>query len=121
MFTSSHSYYQAVASAQAQADANNANAKAAENQAQVEVLRQDVDRLLMICEALWGFLKEKHGYTDAQLAEAVTAIDLRDGRLDGHTTPAAATPCPQCGKTNSARRPRCIYCGSPLPVNLFAS
>ena len=121
MFTSSASYYDRTASAQAQADANSAKAKAAENQAEVEVLRQDVDRLLMITEALWTFLKKEHGYTDEQLSEAVKEIDLRDGQLDGRTTQASAAPCPQCGRVNAARRPRCIYCGTPLPVTLFAS
>jgi hypothetical protein len=120
MFTSSASYYDKVTAAQARAEANNANSKSAENTAEVESLRRDMDRLMMICEALWGFLKDKHGYTDEQLNEAVKTIDLRDGQLDGKTTQPAATPCPNCGKINSARRPRCIYCGTPLPVNLFA-
>jgi hypothetical protein len=119
MFTSSGSYYDHVASAQAQADVNKAQAKAVEAQGEVEVLRQDVERLLMITEALWSFLKKEHGYTDAQLVQAVTEIDMRDGQLDGRTTQAQAAPCPQCGKINSARRSRCIYCGSPLPVALF--
>ncbi|MEI8292311.1 MAG: hypothetical protein WCH99_22800 [Verrucomicrobiota bacterium] len=121
MFTSSRSYYDAVASVQAQADANNAKSKAMESQAQVEVLRQDVERLLMISEALWSFLKKEHGYTDDQLVEKVTEIDLRDGQLDGKTTQPTAAPCPQCGRVNLARRPRCIYCGTALPVTLFAS
>ena len=121
MFTSSASYYDRTASAQAQADANNAKSKAMESQAEVAVLRQDVERLLMISEALWSFLKKEHGYTDDQLAEKVTEIDLRDGQLDGKTTQPAAAPCPQCGRVNAARRPRCIYCGTPLPVTLFAS
>ena len=121
MFTSSRSYYDAVASVQAQADANSAKAKATEVQGVVETLQRDVDRLLMITESLWSFLKKEHGYTDEQLAEAVKEIDLRDGQLDGRTTPTPAAPCPSCDKINSARRVRCIYCGEPLPVNLFAS
>ena len=121
MFTSSRSYYDAVASVQAQVDANQAQAGVAEAKAETERLRQDVERLLMISEALWSFLKQEHGYTDEQLAGKVTEIDLRDGQLDGKTTQPAAAPCPQCGRVNAARRPRCIYCGTPLPVTLFAS
>lgn len=121
MFSTGPSYYQRVATNQAQTDANSAKAKAIEAQAQTEELRHDVDRLLMITEALWTFLKKEHGYTDEQLVQAVTEIDLRDGQLDGRTTQPAAAPCPQCARMNSARRSRCIYCGSPLPVTLFAS
>ncbi len=121
MFTASRSYYDAVASVQAQADANKAQAGVAEAKAETERLQNDVDRLLMITESLWTFLKKEHGYTDEQLAEAVKEIDLRDGQLDGRAPQAPAAPCPQCNKINSARRPRCIYCGATLPVPLFAS
>jgi hypothetical protein len=110
-----------INSSMAQLDASNARADAREAVTETELLRHDVDRLLMITEALWSFLKKEHGYTDEALMGAVKAIDLRDGRLDGRVTPAPAAPCPGCGRINSAKRAVCIYCGKPLPVNLFSS
>ena len=80
-----------------------------------------MDRLLLITEALWTLLKREHGYADEELANAVKAIDLRDGQLDGRPPQPPAAPCPHCGRTNSARRVRCIYCGEALPVTLFGS
>jgi hypothetical protein len=91
---------------QAQMDANQAGADAREAKTETELLRHDIDRLLMITEALWTFLKQAHGYSDEQLANAVKEIDLRDGRLDGRAQPPAPSPCPHCGKINSARRSR---------------
>jgi hypothetical protein len=90
-------------------------------QNEADCLRNDVERLLMITEALWTFLKKEHGYSDEDLANAVKEIDLRDGQLDGRAEQSQASPCPNCGKINSARRSLCIYCGQPLPVTLFAS
>jgi len=34
---------------------------------EVELLRMDVERLLIICETLWTILKEQHGGTDEDL------------------------------------------------------
>ncbi len=121
MFYSGHSYASAVAAAQAQTDANSAQAKAREVGQENERLRHDVDRLLMITEALWLMLKQQHGFKDEDLAVRVQEIDLRDGQLDGKGGKVASAPCPQCGRVNSNRYPRCIYCGTALPVQLFAS
>jgi hypothetical protein len=85
----------------------------------VERLQFDVDRLLMITEALWMILKEEHGYDDAELQRRVTEIDMRDGKLDGRAPRPAPVRCLQCGKTLLKRRPRCIYCGHAAPPNLF--
>jgi hypothetical protein len=117
----SSGYASSINSGLAQADASNARAEAREAKTETELLRHDVDRLLMITEALWTFLKKEHGYSDEDLANAVKEIDLRDGRLDGRAEQPQASPCPNCGRINSARRSLCIYCGQPLPVTLFAS
>ncbi len=105
----------------AQTDASYARSDARDAKNEADILRQDVDRLLMITEALWSFMKKEHGYTDDQLADAIKDIDLRDGRVDGKAQAPAPAPCPNCGKVNSAHRTRCIYCGQELPVALFGS
>jgi hypothetical protein len=86
-----------------------------------ELMKHDVERLLMITEALWTFLKKEHGYTDESLTEAIQRIDMRDGKLDGRVAKDAPIPCPYCGKANAAKRGFCIYCGqSLLNTNPFA-
>ena len=104
----------------AQADANAARAEARAARTETELMRSDIERLLMITEALWTFLKQEHGYSDEDLAKVVSEIDLRDGRLDGKVAANPSRPCPNCGKVVSNRRPFCIYCGKPVPVNPFA-
>lgn len=121
MFQSSTAYYNAMTAANAEATARGAQAEAREVGQQTDLLRHDVDRLLMITEALWLFLKQQHGYADEDLVKVVQDIDLRDGKLDGKSARAPGSPCPQCGKMNSNRYARCIYCGTPLPVKLFGS
>ncbi len=121
MFYSFGAPYSQAAVSAAQTDANLAQASARETKTEVEFLRQDIDRLLMLTEALWTLLKQQHGYTDEVLANLVKEIDLRDGRLDGKSgTVSPPMPCPACGKINSGKRSVCIYCGKPLPVPLFA-
>jgi len=115
------SYGNNVNNSLAQVDATAARADAREAKTETELMRHDIDRLLLITEALWTFLKKEHGYSDEQLADAVKEIDLRDGRLDGRAEKATARACPKCGRPNSTKFSRCIYCGEALPVSLFAS
>ena len=85
----------------------------------VELLQCDVERLLMITEALWTFIKQQHGYKDEDLANLVADIDLRDGRLDGRVAPAQPHTCPSCGRTLGKNRPLCYYCGQPVQADPF--
>ena len=79
----------------------------------VELMQADVERLLLITEALWIMLRDEHGYTDEQLLRKVQEIDLRDGRLDGKVAKQPPSTCPKCGRVMAARRPTCMYCGTP--------
>ena len=102
-----------MASAKYDATETRDEAEAAKSEA--DLLQHDIDRLLMISEALWSFLKKQHGYTDDDLAKAVGAIDLRNSGADKD----AQEKCPSCGRMISAHRRLCLYCGKPVPESLF--
>jgi hypothetical protein len=84
-----------------------------------EALELDVERLLMISEALWNMLKEKHGYTDEALEKRIMDIDLRDGKFDGRVADSPPGKCPNCERTLMKRRPRCLYCGETVGIDAF--
>ncbi len=108
-------------SGRANADMTSARAaaKAAEAQTEVELMRADVERLLMITEALWSILKEQHGYTDEELMRRVEEIDLRDGKTDGKVAKQLQPLCPNCNRTLTHNLPRCMYCGTEIQRELF--
>ena len=112
------SYYATLAG-QAQTDAVAAARDARDAQESVESLRQDVNRLLLITEALWTLLKKQHDFTDDDLTKVVNEIDLQDGVLDGKPPKAPPRPCPYCGKMVAAHHTLCIYCGRTVPEALF--
>lgn len=104
----------------ATADAVAAEGAAREAKTDVELLKHDISRVLLITEALWTFLKQQHGYTDNDLKNLIQQIDMRDGKADAQTAKEAPLQCPSCGRVNSAKRTYCIYCGTALSSNPFA-
>jgi hypothetical protein len=100
---------------QAENDLNEARFDAEEAKTETEVLKHDIDRLMMITESLWTFMKKAHGYSDDDLAKAIGAIDLRHSGEDKN----AQEKCPNCGRMISAHRHLCLYCGHPVPQSLF--
>lgn len=83
-------------------------------------VRADIERMMMICEALWDILREQHGYSDEELFRRITEIDLRDGRADGRVAPSPPVHCEACGHVVSKHRPICLYCGKPMLKDPFA-
>ena len=80
-------------------------------QRRLDDLRRQVEALSLTCMAMWSLLQGETGVTDAQLAERVREIHLRDGKLDGRARPGAQT-CASCGRVMSPRHTRCMCCGS---------
>lgn len=77
---------------------------------EVADLDRRVDRLSLVCEALWELLKESTGLTEEAVYQKMEEIDLRDGKLDGKIS-RTVLECDQCGRAVNSRRPQCIYCG----------
>lgn len=105
---------------QASTEASAASNRAAKASDEITFLRADVEKLMMISEALWDILKEKHGYTDAELVRRVEQVDLKDGRLDGKVAKSPPKKCPSCNRTVIGRRSECLWCGQRLVSAPFA-
>lgn len=86
---------------------------------EIAELQGEVERLLLITEALWRILKEKHGLDDNELVKQITMIDIEDGKLDGRKPAKPPQPCPKCGRTLGKNRPRCLFCGEPIAADPF--
>ncbi len=85
----------------------------------IEELKANIDRLMMITEALWDILREKYDYSEEELVKRVYEIDARDGVIDGRKRPTPSRNCPHCNRKLAKKRPRCIYCGQLVTVDLF--
>jgi len=97
-------------------EAGQARADAKQAQTGVELMQHDIDRLLMLTEALWLFIKQQQNYTDEDLVKVVSEIEMRESHLPKHQP----VTCPACGRMNSGKRSVCIYCGKEIPMNPFA-
>jgi sigma54-dependent transcription regulator len=88
------------------------DAQAGQEAAQRVALELDekINRLAIICRAMFELLQASSGITEAQVAMKVQEIDERDGQADGRMTPRGQK-CPKCQATMSARFGRCLFCG----------
>jgi hypothetical protein len=75
-------------------------------------VNERVDRLILVVDAMWSLLKDS-GWTDEQLKERLTQIDLVDGVEDGRRTPTP-TRCTKCDSMVQAGRATCAFCGVPV-------
>jgi hypothetical protein len=82
-------------------------------------LTRRIEGLELACAGLWELLKQRHGYTDADIVACIREVDLRDGVEDGRVRVTDAA-CPQCGRQLLSRKsPNCSWCGAELPKAPF--
>ncbi len=103
-----HQY--AVAS-QAATDAARGASTASSAKRMVEALELRIDKLTLINMAMWSLLQESGNFTEEDLLERVTQIDLADGTADGKITKQIKR-CPKCDRVMSPRHAKCLYCGA---------
>ena len=73
-------------------------------------LEEKVDRLALICCALFELIQTSTGISEEQLRKKIAEIDLRDGEADGRVTPRPKK-CPKCDAMMSPKFRRCLFCG----------
>jgi uncharacterized paraquat-inducible protein A len=85
----------------------------------INELKADIERLLLVTEALWKIVQEKLGLDEKELLKQITMLDMSDGRLDARKGKEAPKMCPKCNRALPKRRPRCMFCGEPVMMDPF--
>ncbi len=94
----------ASAAAQAQSAASSARRD-------VSHLEDRLERLSLVCMAMWSLIQDKTGLTEEDLLERVRVIDLMDGVEDGKAS-RTVQKCHACNRVMSPRHQKCLYCGA---------
>ena len=95
----------------AKAEARRAASKAQAAEGSVFLLEQRLDKLTLICMALWSLLSEKTALTEEDLMERMKTLDMMDGEANGKLKRQVAQ-CASCGRVMSPRHQKCLYCGA---------
>ncbi len=104
---------------QAAQDAGSAQSQASAALTRIEQMQADIERLLMITQALWEIIRENELVDDEDLMRRIQDIDMRDGALDGRVAKTANPQCPHCSRVLIGRHPFCLYCGQAVLRNPF--
>ncbi|MEM6334684.1 MAG: hypothetical protein AAF823_15230 [Planctomycetota bacterium] len=94
----------AGAAARAESAARNADSSQ-------RLAEERLERLTLVCMAMWSLLQDKTNLTEKDLLERVALIDGMDGEADGKAT-RGIRKCHSCGRTMSPRHRKCLYCGA---------
>ena len=74
-------------------------------------LEDRLERLSLVCMAMWSLLQDKTDLKEQDLLDRVRTIDLMDGVEDAKAT-RTIQKCASCGRTMSPRHRKCLYCGA---------
>jgi len=100
-------------------DVSSARTQSNHNRNEVKFLRANLERTLLICEAMWELLRDKTKLTDEDLNKKLYEIDMRDGELNGKNQ-RKVIDCPKCHRKVSPRNAACLYCGHYIDESVFA-
>lgn len=78
-------------------------------------LKRQVQRLQLVCEAMWELLREEHNLEDQQLADRIQQV-AKSQELNSRRT----VVCTSCQRENASTIQKCLYCGELLSdANMF--
>ncbi len=97
---------------------HNAN-KVLELEAAIKTLQDNLGKAMLINEALWEIIRDKHQLTEKDLYEKLYDIDMRDGKLDGKNQRNTPVECPNCHHKIAPHHDRCMYCGEAIDKSVF--
>lgn len=108
------------------ANMNNSTVNLHEHGEEIVRLKNQVERLNLVTEALWTIM-QKDGHTEEELLSAISDLDLdkknkRQATADGEKP--ARRECPHCHvplQNTDSIIDRCIYCGHEIIGNPFES
>ena len=75
---------------------------------------QNMERLTLVCEAMWSLMQERTNLTEEDLSQRVTDLDMADGVKDNKHT-RGPLDCPDCGSKVCRKFSRCLFCGFKSP------
>lgn len=87
-------------------------------QSDVVCLRDEVERLSLLNQAMWELLRERLRLSDDDLEKKAQEVDMRDGKPDGKMS-RHPLRCPQCGRVTNSRHKKCLYCGLEFQGDIF--
>ncbi|MGN6367649.1 MAG: hypothetical protein ACTHN5_05260 [Phycisphaerae bacterium] len=99
-----------AASREASAAAN----EAAAAKRDVAYLEDQLERMKLVCAAVWELVKEKHNLAEDDLVAKVAQLDAKDGVADGKFS-RAPRKCVKCNRTVKDNQRACMYCGAVQP------
>lgn len=77
----------------------------------VDSLQQELERVLIINQALWEILRDTNKLNEDLLFQKIIEIDGRDGRIDGKVAKLPARHCTKCNHILPRDKQFCFYCG----------
>ena len=89
-----------------------------ENNHELSSIDDRIDRLVLLCEAMWELISENTDLTEEDLHQRFVEVDERDGRRNFRRQ-REAHDC-ECGAKVPPSRTSCQFCGAPTrPGSLF--
>jgi ribosomal protein S27AE len=101
------------------ARANSAQSSARSAQDEVRYLEQRVERLAMICQAMWTLLQQQTSLGEQDLFQRLSELQAQNdqaNQAEPANTNEQRPQCPNCGRTFNPRHDKCLYCGTAKPA-----